>query len=700
MIDTNWFRALALLVAVTLVGCGGGEKPTPKGGQEKDKTADKAGADKGKAADKGKESDKDKGSDKGDADKDGGTKDGGEKDKGEPKPMPEPMDDPEPADPKPGDEDPKTTENTTPVETKVTGDWTTWGGTIGRNMVNATIGVTHDFNVEWTETWRENGERMVVEHPTRRLLWMMDAGSQAYANPVVADGRVFIGANNGSAYRPKYDSETDLGCVLAFDEKTGKFLWQLSRTKLAAGRVNDWLEQGICSTPFVEGDRLFVVTNRCEIMCLDTAGFYDGENDGFQDEEDKEEQDADIVWSLDMIEELGVFPHNLATSCPVVWGDHVFLITSNGVGEEHLEVPAPRAPSFIAVNKTTGELVWEDNTPFDGILHGQWSSPAVAEVEGGAQILMAGGDGWLYSFDPAGDGEGGGKILWKFDLNPKDTNWLLGGEGTRNAVISTPIVVDDSVVLAVGQDPEHGNGVGHIYRIALDKTGDVSPVLVVNKESGEPVEQGVLYDGGEEHEIKPNENSAQIWHFGGVDEDGSVTGREGGTKFGRTISTAAVSDGLVFAPDLIGYLHCLDFETGEQYWVYDTFGEVWGSPMVVDGKVFLGDAEGDLTVFAADKGTTDEDGKRVANVLIKKRSGKDGAIVFPNAIYSTPTIANGNMYMTDRNTLYAFDITPGNDGEATAAAAPEKPAGEAKPVGETQPVGEAKPAVEEPSTAE
>jgi outer membrane protein assembly factor BamB len=528
-----------------------------------------------------------------------------------------------------------------PANGKVTGDWPMWGGDASRNMVNATTGIATDFAPDGN-----------------RQLWKQPAGSQAYANPVVADGRVYVGANNGSAYRKQYDQETDLGVVLCFDEKTGEFLWQLSRTKLAAGRVNDWPEQGICSTPCIEGEHLYVVTNRGELMCLDTKGFRDDENDGFSEEAEKEQEDADVVWSLDMIEDLGVFPHNLATSSPVLYGDNVYVITSNGVGEEHLDVPAPRAPCFIAVNKVSGELVWEDNTPFDGILHGQWSSPTVAEVDGKAQILMAGGDGWLYAFDPAGDGDGGGKILWKFDLNPKDTRWLLGGEGTRNNIIATPVVVGNSVILAVGQDPEHGNGVGHLYRIALDKQGDVSPVIVVDKESGEPVEHGVIYDGGEAHEIKPNENSAQIWHFGGIDEDGSVTGKKDAMIYRRTISTVAVDEGLVYAADLMGYLHCLDLEQGTRYWEYDTFGEIWGSPMVADGKVFLGDAEGDLTIFETGKG---KEGK--PTVL--------ETIAFPNAIYSTPTIANGNVYMTDRNTLYAFDVT----GSGKAAGDKPAPAG-------------------------
>ena len=488
------------------------------------------------------------------------------------------------------------------------GDWAMWGGTSARNMVNATTGISLDFDAE-------EGTNVV---------WTAALGSQTYGNPIVAGGKVFVGTNNGGEYREKHTG--DRGCILCFNEADGKFLWQLTREKLPQGRVNDWPEQGICSTPCIENGRMYVATNRCELMCIDVEGFHDGENDGpYKDETDTEELDADIIWSLDMIEEFGVFPHNLATSSPVIHGDLIMLLTSNGVDEAHLEVPSPRAPCFIAVNKNTGELVWEDNSPsgdskapapFDNILHGQWGSPALGEIDGKMQVFMPGGDGVLYSYDVAT-----GELLWWFDLNPKESTWELGGRGTRNAIISTPVFVDNSVLLSVGQDPEHGEGVGHLYRIDATKQGDVSPQIA----------EGDAY--------ADNSNSAQIWHVGGVDEDGSITGEENGLLYRRTISTVAVADGLVYAPDLSGFLHCIDFKTGEKKWVYDTFAAVWGSPMVVDGRVLLGDEDGEMVILKA--------GDKLEEIETK---------TFNSSIYSTPTIANGMMFVSDRSRLYAIKV--------------------------------------------
>ncbi len=508
--------------------------------------------------------------------------------------------------------------NAQPQESKKK-DWRMWGGTLSRNMTADVSGVNLEFDLE----------------SGKNVAWTRGLGSQTYGNAIVADGKVFVGTNNGAKYRPNH--EGDRGCLLCFDEKSGEFLWQLTREKLAAGRVNDWPYQGICSTPFVElaeneegTSRMWVVTNRCELMCLDVNGFHDDNNNGpYKDEVDSEKQDADIIWSLDMIDELGVFPHNLATSSPIVHGDMVYLLTSNGVDEAHLELPSPRSPSFIAVNKNTGEVVWEDNTPLDKVLHGQWSSPAIGVINGRTQVYFPGGDGWLYALDGKT-----GKHIWKFDLNPKESQWELGGAGTRNAVIATPVVYENSVIIAVGQDPEHGEGVGHLWRIDATKAdgrSEEADVLDISSELGEIGERG-----------RPNPNSGVIWHYGGVDEDGSVTGKRGRTIYRRTMSTVAIGGGLVFAADMSGFLHCVDFKTGKRYWEHDMFSGIWGSPMLADGKVFLGVEDGKLIVFEATKEKP---------VVIKEYDTNNYS-----SIYSTPTFANGRMYLTDRTRLYAVEV--------------------------------------------
>ena len=394
---------------------------------------------------------------------------------------------------------------------------------------------------------------------------------------------IFVGTNNGLERDPKQGG--DRGVVMAFRESDGEFLWQMTHTKLQSGRVNDWPEQGVCSSPASADGVVYYVSNRAEIVALDQEGFRDGENDGpFKDEEHTSVTDGDVLWTYDMMEQLGVFPHNLATSSPLIVGDMIFVNTSNGTDESHINIPVPRAPSFIAVNRKTGELVWENGDPFDAVLHGQWSSPAYGVIDGTPQVIFAGGDGWLYGLNPDN-----GETIWKFDANPKDTEWK-NGRGDRNNLVATPVVDGTTVYIAVGQDPEHGEGVGHLYAVDAAKTGDIT-------------------------------DSGKIWHH----------------PFRRTISTVAIQDGIVYAANFSGFLHALDQKSGEMLWEHDMLAAIWGSPYYVDGKVLLGDEDGDLAVFQAG---------RSKEVLSETNFG--------NTVYSTPVAVNGTLYVMTRSHLYAI----------------------------------------------
>src|SRR5262249_53670037 len=147
--------------------------------------------------------------------------------------------------------------------------WPLFGGTNQRNMVN-----TIDKNVptEWS----------VDKGQEKNIKWIADLGSKAYGGPVISGGKIFIGTNNGKPRNPKITG--DKGIVMCFREADGKFLWQSVHDKLPSGMVHDWPQEGICSTPLVEGDRLYYTSNRCEVVCASTEGLASGKNLGVQDE--------------------------------------------------------------------------------------------------------------------------------------------------------------------------------------------------------------------------------------------------------------------------------------------------------------------------------------------------------------------------------------------------------------------------------
>jgi outer membrane protein assembly factor BamB len=520
---------------------------------------------------------------------------------------------------------------------------TMFGGTTGRNFIN-----TADKNV--------------IEKPEQggpEQLWSALLGSRAYGGPIIAGGKAFVGTNNEHPrnkrdVRKNADGEEepiDKGVLMCFDIKTGDFLWQDVNDKLPGGMVVDWPKEGVCSTPTVEGNRLYYVSNRCTVVCLDVNGLADG-NQGIQTEKYKDKTDADVIWEYDLMAELQVFPHNMSACSPLVVGDYIYVVTANGVDENHINIPAPQAPSFVCLEKQTGKMKWKNSLPGKEIMHGQWSNAVYGEIAGIKQVIFPGGDGWLYSFEPTS-----GELLWKFDANPKDSMYELGGAGTRNDFIGTPVVVDGKVYVGVGQDPEHFTGIGHFWCIdPAGKKGDISPELVDKVEKTE--------DGRNKMTGKANPNSAVVWHFGGV-ESRKVASRD--FVFGRTMSSAAVVDGLVYIAELQGQLHCLDAKTGKQYWQYDTKGAIWGSAYVVDGKVYLATEGGEMFVFkhAKTPKTFDEllivaaDDKelRAKVTAMRKEIEKEylvAKVEFDAAIRSTPVVADSVLYVMTEKSLVAF----------------------------------------------
>jgi len=449
-------------------------------------------------------------------------------------------------------------------------DWPMWGGTPDRNMVSTMKGLPTAWDVK----------------TKKNVKWVAELGSQAYGNPVVANGVVLVGTNNEGMRDPAVKG--DKGVLMAFRESDGQFLWQAVHDKLAAGRANDWPYQGICSSPLVENGTAYYVSNRGELMAVDIDGFRDGTNDGLvKDEKSTRETDADVIWRYDMMEELGVLQHNMANSSPVIYENLIFISTSNGQDESHVNIPSPKAPAIIAVDKTTGKLVWEDNSVGEKILHGQWSSPAVGKIGDTVQVVIGQGDGWVRGFEAKT-----GKKLWEFDLNPKDSVWPK----TRNEVISTPVIHENVVYIANGQDPEHGEGVGHLYAIDPTKRGDIT-------------------------------TTGKLWQY---------------DKIRRSISTGSIFNGILFYSDFSGFLHALDAKTGQPFWTHDMFAAIWGSPMVIDGKVYLGDEDGDVAVLAAD---------RTMKLIAESNMG--------SSVYSTPVPANGTLFVVNRNQLFALKESGG-----------------------------------------
>jgi hypothetical protein len=323
--------------------------------------------------------------------------------------------------------------------------------------------------------------------------------------------------------------------------------------------------------------------------------------------------DADIIWTLNMIDECGVFPHNITSSSVLVVGDQLWVSTSNGVDYGHVETPSPMAPSLILVDKQSGELIAEEASGLSQrIFHCNWSSPAYLKTDSKELCIFGGPDGWVYGFspEPTTDEEGYPilKEVFRFDCNPPEYRERDGKKikyATRagpSEVLATPIVYKNRVYTAIGQDPEHGEGAGNLVCIDATKTGDTT-------------------------------NSAKLWSY---------------QKIARSISTLAIADGLVFAADFSGFVYCLDAGTGKELWVHDTKGHIWASPLVADGRVYIGNEDGYMTILAASR-----EMKLINEIDMKA------------PIYSSAVAANNTIYVATHTHLFAI-AKPGGAGRGSA----------------------------------
>ena len=499
-----------------------------------------------------------------------------------------------------------------------------WGEAWTRNLVSPEKGLPDSWDIE----------------TGRNVEWVAPLGTQSYATPIVAGGRVYIGTNNET---PRDSAHVgDRGVLLCLDEKDGHLLWQLLVPKRDEDKYYDWPKTGMSSPVTVEGDRAYLVDNRGEVVCLDVQGMAGGKKGPYQDDaahltpyaipsdftggatgpatpatpppaEALTPTDADIIWLLDLPSQAGIWPHDGAHSSILVHGDFLYLNTGTGVDNTHRAIRRDDAPSLIVLDKKNGRLVAQDGEHISpNIFHASWSSPSMAEVNGRPLIFFAGGDGIVRAFEaitklPADGKVAKLKMVWQFDIDPAAPKtdihrYVSNRKEGPSDIYGMPVFANKHLYVAGGGDIFWGKNEAWLKCIDPTKTGDIT-------------------------------SSGEIWSYP-LDK--------------HTMSTPAVANGLVFIADAGRKVHCVDAETGKPYWTHETKGDFWASPLVADGKVYIGSKKGDFWVFTASK-----EKQVLATMDFKK------------GISGTATAANGVLYVATMTDLYALKKGAQRDGNAS-----------------------------------
>lgn len=505
------------------------------------------------------------------------------------------------------------------VDFVVADDWPMYGRDATHNAVSLEVNPPTDWDIGKfdNKTGKWEGSRNIV--------WTAQLGSLAFGDPVVADGQIWIGTNNYIARTGEYEGGSDSSVLAGFDALSGQSVFKYFSPRLP-NRVQDWPSSPVACSPLIEGDLMWFTTNRSETVCLDLGPLKRGEKQPRE------------VWKVDMIEQFGVFPVRsimmwMHSSSISSYQNRIFVITGNGFDFSQNQVPSPEAPSLICLDKHSGKVLWQDNSPGANILEGQWSSPLVIDVGGRVQVVAPLGDGWLRSFDAMT-----GALIWKFDFNKKTAKWKYDTGGSRNHFVATPIFYQGRIYIASGQNAPNGDGLGRLVCIDPSKAGDISSELALES-SGQllPDARIQIADPAKGHQVIPNPNSGLVWEClnSDVNGDGKIEFEE---EIHRTYGNVVIKDDLLWCVDFSGVVHCMNAVDGKRYWDHDVESSVFASPLIVDNLIYVADDNGVVSIFRLDAAA--------GQPIFKVHMG--------SSVMASPIFANGTLYIANENTLFAI----------------------------------------------
>jgi outer membrane protein assembly factor BamB len=381
---------------------------------------------------------------------------------------------------------------------------------------------------------------------------------------------------------------------------------------------------------------------------------------------------------------------------PIVQKGHLYLITRSGDNITQQE-------RVVALDEKTGKMLWEHkfNVWLTDIVTDRlgWTN-MVGDPETDT-VFAHGTQGLLFCFDR------NGKIVWQHSLH--EEYGRISGYGGR---ITSPIVDGDLLIISMLNASWGFEATGRTRLVAFDKrTGKVvwwastglqpkdtyysTPVVAVIK--GERL---IITGGGDGgvHAFRVH-TGEKVWSyiFGtaavncspvvdgsyvyiGHGENNDVGGTQGKVI---CVDAAEVSDGkpkLVWAVEGIkakfaspifdngrlyvcndlGFLYCLDGKTGKQHWRFRIGKNTKGSPVLADGKIYVGEEDGKFHIL--------EPGAMACKRL-------DAQEFSGEVINGSPAVANGRVFFMTTEQMFCIGLKePGKPGAIPPAAKEAAPA--------------------------
>src|SRR5678815_3475624 len=364
-------------------------------------------------------------------------------------------------------------------------------------------------------------------------------------------------------------------------------------------------------------------------------------------------------------------------SAPIVMGDRVYLQNVAGKGETEQE-------RVMCFNADTGKLLWEHrfNVYLSDVPPHRvgWASPVGDPATGNIYVFGVGGTLLGLNRD--------GKVLWERSLGEDFGLLTTHGGRTVSPIIDGDLVIVSGVTFQWGQ---HGRG-AHRFMAFDKKTGETvyvsapggrpydttyaAPIIVnvngtrlliqgasdgvvyaIKAGTGEPVwkyeiskrgiNTGVVVHGNTAilTHSEENLNSSEMGMMVAVDATAKGEIKKDQVKW-RTygwqggFSSPVIDGERMYQLDNSANLAAFDVNTGKQLWLQNLGTIQKASPVLADGKLYVGTENGKFFII--------KPGPKGAEILDEDQLGTEAQ---PETIIASVAVANGRVYVVSDSHL-------------------------------------------------